>query len=82
MPRDIFTVPEIMAKLCVISDREESRYSDVPGWQGEVMSWTEAAVLFRFLDNSEEWLPYSHLRKAEDGRSIYASLWILEQKGL
>lgn len=87
MARDIFTIPDVMDKMVVIRIHEEGRYSDIRKWSGEIEEWTEKAVLLR-LDISDQpparqrWIPFSHLRKAADGQSIYASIWILDKKGL
>ena len=85
-PRDIFSVTELIAKLRVIGSYEEDKFSDVPKWDGNVLSWTDRAVLFSFpgtdRPSRENWFPLSTLRKAEDEQSIYASKWILDKKGL
>ena len=88
MAREIYTNPQMMAKIQIISDSEENSYSDIPGWKGGYMAEARSglAVLLYFPDrpgkDAEVWFPYSQLRKAEDDQSIYASNWILEQKKL
>lgn len=84
MLRDITHVQEVMAKIAVIQEHEESRYSDIPKWDGWIENYTDHAVLLKLDRQSgrNDWFPYSQLRKTEDGKSIYASYWILEQKGL
>lgn len=84
MSRSIFDIETVMQQLEVISEQDEDRYSDVPGWSGEIMSWSPDAVLIVFDDSRKEmiWLPVSQLRRSEDGQSIYATNWILEKKGL
>lgn len=87
MAPDVFTVPEVMRAIEPITDREENRYSDIPHWEGSVMSWTDKALCVRVTKRQPDgsydvWLPLSQLRKAGDEQSIYASDWILEQKGL
>lgn len=86
MPRDIYTVPEVMLTLQVIRDAEEDGYSDIPGWDGTVLGWSDKAIKIRAGNKGEPlrevWLPVSQLRKAGDGQSVYASVWILDQKGL
>jgi len=79
--RDLYTNRDIMDAIPVITDREENKYTDIPGWEGEYTDYTEKAVLLR-MPNTTIWFPFSQLRKAEDGQSIYASNWILEQKGI
>lgn len=84
--RDIYTVPEVMARIKVIQDFEDSKYSDIPKWTGFVHNWTENAVLLDFSDTSrrsrDNWFPFSQLRKAADDKSVYATTWILDQKRL
>lgn len=80
-----FHVPAIMEKIKIIRDNEESLYSDIPEWNEQIAGWTDAAMLLIFPGRAtrrEHWMPYSQLRKSEDGLSVYASNWILEQKGL
>jgi len=67
--------------LEVITEREERKYSDIPGFDGDIEASTEKALCL-VCNGKEVWFPHSQLRKAEDGQSIYASNWILEQKGL
>lgn len=80
--RSIFGWKNIMNDIKEISEREEDDYSDIPGFEGMVtMAPTEKAVCL-VIKGEGVWFPYSQLRKAEDGQSIYASNWILEQKDL
>jgi hypothetical protein len=81
MSRDIFGFPAVMDSIAVIGDSEENKYSDIPGWEGECENFTGAAVCLS-IKGTDVWFPFSHLRKAEDGQSIYASNWILKQKNL
>lgn len=85
-PRDIYTVSDVMGQIPVMKSFEQDKFSDIPGWTGLILSWTEKAILLCFTDSKrpsrDNWFPYSTLRKAEDDQSIYASNWILEKKGL
>lgn len=83
--RVLFTQPNVMDKIAVISEKEENRYSDIPGWDGEYGSASPLAVELYFPQRTIRnwlWFPFSHLRKAEDGQSIYASDWIINEKHL
>ena len=86
MAREIWTNPQLLDNIEHIKESEEDRYSDIPGWEGEYLASTPDAILL-FMPNGkgknerEIWFPIKHLRKAEDGQSIYASNWILTQKG-
>lgn len=82
MARSIFGIQEIMDRMEVISEEEENRYSEIPGWDGEIMSWTDAAVLIYRSGEADVWMPISQLRKSGDGGDVYASNWIIEQKVL
>jgi len=80
MPFDIYKNSLIISRVQVISDAEESKYSDIPGWEGEYVADTDKAVMLHFPANSSNrWFPYSQLRKAEDDQSIYASDWFLNK---
>lgn len=85
-PREIYSVSEAMARIRVISEVEEDFYSEIPRWEGMVLSWTGSAVLLKLphkdRTSRDNWFPYSTLRKAEDDHSVYASNWILRKKGL
>lgn len=72
---------DLLERLQVISDREEDRYSDIPGFGEDVVELRDTSVKLD-LGDRKVWFPLSQLRKAEDDQSIYASKWILEQKGL
>jgi hypothetical protein len=76
MSRDIFTIPELMEQIEVLEVEDEDLYSDIPGFEGRIEQWTDKAILVK-----RNWFPISQLRKSEDNDAIYASLWILEQKG-
>lgn len=84
-PREIFQVPEIMSRIAVIQPYEEDKYSDVPKWDNMILEWTISAVLLQFTRITRptrmNWFPFSQLRKAEDGLSVYATSWILDKKG-
>lgn len=87
MAREVWTNARILNSLKTILPSEGDKYSDIPGWEGEYMSSTDAAILLyiparRGKPSAEIWFPMSQLRIAEDKQSIYASQWILEQKGL
>lgn len=82
MPRDIYSNKDLIARIPEIGDREEHRYSDIPHWTGEYVAEGPAAVMLCFKDRPDLWLPISQLRRAQDGQSIYASKWIIEQKDL
>ena len=71
----------VLAELKVITESEENKYSDIPDWDGTMISYTSAAALLQ-IGEREVWFPLSQLRKADDEQSVYASIWILEQKGL
>lgn len=85
-PREIYTVMEVMERIQVMADFEESKYSDIPKWDGEFLEHTSAAVLLHFSrvqrPSRMNWFPFSQLRKTDDGLSIYATDWILNKKGL
>lgn len=78
----LFDVKLILDAIGVISEREENSYSDIPGFTGQMIEWTDRGILLLMEDGSQIWFPISQLRKADDEQSIYASNWILEQKGL
>jgi len=85
-PREIYGISDLMMKIAVIQSFEESKYSDVPKWDGMIDSWTDNAALFHFARSPQRparmnWFPLSQLRRTEDGLSIYASSWILDKKG-
>lgn len=84
-PREIYRVPEVMFRISVIQSFEEDKYSDIPKWDGLIDSWTDAAILLHFdkvqRPAAMNWFPISHIRKTDDGLSIYASIWILNKKG-
>lgn len=85
--RIIYEVDDIMQHIAIIQEHEEGKYSDIPRWNGWIESWTDKAVLLHIEEpgrtrQNQHWVPYSQLRKAEDGQSIYATLWILNKKGL
>ena len=85
MTASIFENREAMDKIAVISEDEEDRYTDVPGWDGTCFSSNKAirvTVAPRGQTPRDVWLPFSQLRKAADGQSVYASVWILDQKGI
>jgi hypothetical protein len=86
MARSIYSIPEVMARIDEITDAEESRYSDIPGWDDTVLQVGDKAVKIkagrRGKSPEEIWMPLSQLRKAHDCQSVYASVWILDQKGL
>lgn len=78
---EIYTQPSIMARIAEFTnDQEADRYSEIPGWEGGMLSATNNAVLLQCKDTTH-WFPFSQLRKAEDGLSVYASMWILNEKG-
>lgn len=74
--RSIFSIPSVIEKIEVLEVEDEDMYSDIPNWDGRIEQWTELAVLI-----GKDWFPISQLRKDEDFDIIYASFWILEQKG-
>jgi hypothetical protein len=80
--RDIFEWKEVLNQIQIISDREEDSYSDIPGWDGQVAYMPTDKAVCLVIKGTNVWFPFSQLRKAEDNASIYASLWILEQKDL
>lgn len=85
MSRSIFTWPIVLSDIAVITEQEESRYSDIPGCEGLCEGFTAAAILLVLMINDRRqdvWFPFSQLRKAKDGQSVYASDWILAQKNL
>ena len=85
MAFDIFKTPHVMRAIATISEQEENRYSDIPGWEGMTGFDTAKGVFLVITKDArtqEIFFPYSQMRKAEDEQSIYASNWILEQKGL
>lgn len=86
MARQIFTDKLLLDCIDTIKESEENKYSDIPGWEGEFLSTSSRAVLLymphgKGRGGTEVWFPFSHLRIAEDRQSIYASTWILTQKG-
>lgn len=84
MAREIYSDKNVMALITVISDAEEHKYDEIPGWDGGYTAVGERAVLLFFPNAKEDeiWFPFSQLRKTEDGLSLYASRWILYEKGL
>jgi hypothetical protein len=76
MSRDIFTIPDLVEQIETLDPGDEDLYSDIPGFEGRIEKWTDKAILIKRV-----WFPISQLRKSEDGDEIFASLWILEQKG-
>lgn len=83
MARQIWTDKELLDSLAIIQPSEEDKYSDIPGWKDEeYISSSPKAVLLRIHSKGDIWFPLSHLRIAEDKQSIYASEWILKEKGL
>jgi hypothetical protein len=88
MSRDIFTIPEVVEAIAVITEEEDGKYMEIPDWSGGVEAWTENAVLLSIearddeTDRSPYWFPYSQLRKDISETEIYASFWILNEKGL
>lgn len=86
MPRAIYSNAEIMANIQTMTETEDGMFGAIPGWTGEYVADTPNAVLLflpeRSWRESEVWFPMRHLRKTSDGQSVYASLWILAQKGL
>jgi hypothetical protein len=86
MTRTIFEFPEVMRAIALIAETEEGKFSEVAGWDGSIRSHSDKAVLAYIEPKGQKpeqiWLPLSQLRKTEDGYSIYASDWILAQKGL
>lgn len=87
MAREIWNNPELLDRFTTILPSEEDSYDEIPGWEGEYMGETHNAVLLympmgKGRNATREWFPYSQLRIAEDRQSLYASQWILKQKGL
>lgn len=87
MAREVWSNKPLLESLTTILPSEEDKYSDIPGWEGGYMQDTSMAVLLYMPEGkgrgaTEVWFPKSHLRIAEDRQSIYASNWILHQKGL
>jgi hypothetical protein len=86
MSRSIYAENEIMDKIATITESEENRFSDVPGWDGDILASSPASILIECSNKghpvTETWMPLSQLRKSEDKQSIYASNWILEKKNL
>jgi hypothetical protein len=76
--REIFKTKAVLEEIKEISEKEEDDYSDIPGFYGEIDNFTDRAVQLK-IGQDYTWFPYSQLRKAEDGQSIYASTW---KKGL
>lgn len=78
---DIYRSPIVMGKIRVMLEIEEDLYSDIPRWNGTYIHSTESAVLMQIGDK-QVWLPFSQLRKTDDGLTIYATNWIIDEKGL
>jgi len=83
MGAEIHKRPELMEVIEIIQEHEEDKYSDIPTWTGWVETWTDSAVLLDLpgRETRSNWFPLSQLRRTEDGKSLYASEWILRQKG-
>lgn len=88
---NIFDDKECMSRIKVMQEFEEEKYSEIPAadgikWDGMIQHNSGMAILLAYspeIDMRKKyWLPFSHLRKAPDGLSIYASFWILERAGL
>lgn len=75
MTRSIYSIPSVMDKIEYLDTEDEDDYSDIPNWDGMIDQWTDLAILV-----GKTWFPISQLRRTED-EEIYASNWILEQKG-
>lgn len=87
----IYDDKEAMSRIQVIRSFEEEKFSEIPAvdgvkWGGMIQHNSGLAVLLGYTPEinlrRKYWLPFSHLRKAEDGLSIYASFWILDRSGL
>jgi len=70
-----------LSHVDLITERDEHRYSDIPGFDGDIIDVRPKALCL-ILEGTPTWFPISQLRQAGDGQSLYASKWILEQKGL
>lgn len=79
---DLFNESWIIRRISTISEFEEDRYSDIPKWSGQYVTTTQYALLLRLDDGRDVWVPFTQLRKAEDENSLYASNWILNERGL
>ena len=86
--RQLLEVPEVMQNIRVITSFEESKFSDIPRWDGWVANWTDKAALLVLrplppsTSDDKHWFPLGQLRKAADGQSVYATVWILDKKGI
>jgi len=83
MSMEIHKTPELVKLIPVMQEFEEDKYSDIPKWTGWVENYTESAVLLDVPPRPPRmnWYPVSQLRRTEDGKSLYASNWILGKKG-
>lgn len=75
---DIYSMKHVIDRIAVITDSEENKYSDIPGWDGDCLRESDKSVLLN-CKSGEKWFPYSQLRKAEDNQSIYCSTWLLNK---
>lgn len=84
--REIWSNKALLDSIKEIRPSEEDKYSDIPGWEGHYLAESPDAVLLYIVRDkradSDVWFPKSQLRIAEDRQSLYASTWILDQKGL
>lgn len=84
MGNEIHKSPDLMRAIAVIEEHEENKFSDIPQWTGWIKNYTDNAVLLEMERGPDRrnWFPYSQLRRTEDGKSLYASDWLIDKKGL
>jgi hypothetical protein len=68
---------ELLKKLNDLTDADRRRFVEFD--PDDLKATTAAAALFDWK-GEDHWIPFSQLRN-EDGQ-LYASTWILEQKGI
>lgn len=83
---ELFTNADAMSRIKVMASFEEDKYTDIPDWSGDIEHHTDSAILL-YLPNrrptsKKPWVPFTQLRKTEDGLSVYATNWIIERMGL
>lgn len=83
---ELFKNADAMRHIKVMQSFEEDKFTDIPGWSGDVEHHTGDAVLLYLPNRSstarKPWVPFSQLRKTGDGLSVYATNWIIDRMGL
>jgi hypothetical protein len=45
--KNLFEMSGLLRSIPVITEQEENAYSGIPGWEGDVVRWTDRAALLR-----------------------------------